>query len=200
MSRRGLLVRPPIHTLLAAFVLPFLMTGCSDMPDPSRIPKLPFEISQSLTVAEGSTWLRASRLRVLCGEDRSVRLLLLTRLPYQVDRSHLPVTGTFASMSVGGVRNQIKFTMDIFANDVDRRSFFSRNRFSDKFYPETLISAPWTKRQSSQFARWLEPSVRVSISVLDTGTFMKSTQTGAALAHFAEACTTADDSATSQRM
>ncbi|MCK5930570.1 MAG: hypothetical protein KAG89_00215 [Fulvimarina manganoxydans] len=170
------------------------------MPDPSRIPKLPFEISQSLVVARGSTWRRESTLRILCGVDRSVRLLLLTRLPYQVDRSNFPVTGTFASMSVGGVRNQIMFKMDVSANDADDRSFFVRNRFTDKFYPETLISAPLSERQISQVAQSLEPSVRVIIGVIETGTFMKGTETGTVLAQFAEACTTADVNVTPQRM
>ncbi|MEE2951635.1 MAG: hypothetical protein VYD57_10355 [Pseudomonadota bacterium] len=183
-----------------AFVLPLLMTGCSDMPDPSRIPKLPVEISQSLVVARGSTWRRESTLRILCGADRSVRLLLLTRLPYQVDRSYLPVTGRNAAMFVGDGRDRIDFKMDVSANDADDRSFFARNRFTDKFYPETLISAPLSELQISQVAQSLEPSVRVIISVIETGTFMKGTETGTALAQFAEACTTADDNVTPQRM
>ena len=103
-------------------------------------------------------------------------------------------------MSVGGVRNQNMFKMDVSANDADDRSFFVRNRFTDKFYPEALISAPLSERQISQVAQSLEPSVRVIISVIETGTFMKGTETGTALAQFAEACTTADDNVTPQRM
>jgi hypothetical protein len=133
---------------------------------------VPFPVFASLEIGRSGVLIRRSSLSLVCG-PMSTHAVLRSDLPLFDEGDWAGAKG-LATIFVGGdIRQQLELQSELVHDGLI----------------ETLVTAPLEEQEVSRLSKWIAKGTgKISLMVLETGTFMRTVSDGGQIQAFASRC------------